>query len=801
MLEYEKSYLLYTSIKERLSFFEEKSNEVVPLMSILIAVLSYLIASLFFDKSSKKLVFYSMLYYTLILSLFTVYPFLREGNPYFTVSPMFVYLFTLIPAVLSDKIPDYYTQEGFSLLSGATASLSMILRSARRRRLRTGLTLFTVALVAFSVHTLNLMTTMYWSFEKELKYSVSVKPNTVLVVKPKYGDYPYSPLSIVFIRLLSEIGHTEALCIKRESSPTLKEIRLEYRGRETYVSGVISYTKGVTKFIPLESIVMKGRLPEEGLEVMISNNIANLLSINVDKNITIGKYTAKVVGIFRGKSLDDLRDLDGMSITPTVVIREGGAKTVERLSGDSIIICSDELASLLKIPRYKVYIKPKENPFFYAEKVAFISDSCTYVFYKNTVKYYTVAPVIIVKGESLVVPLIIAILTVFVSIMENVYERRKEIEILSSLGLNPSHIAYLFSLEGIVLGYVGSGIGLLSGFIAFKLLNMSSVVIPVDFKLSIYEILFTVFLAVGVSLLAALPPALKASTLVTPSLERRWKLKETKEFMEEGITERLPVRIPLGKSRDFVDFILGRFRELSFGLTQKVEVMSIEELGDREYRISFKYYRGSDISYQACFTENTLEVYKVSEDTYGVKVTSRPVTQHSKLGLYYVHETLSFLRKIALEWSSRALRIVVALGENPSTLYTVIKHLDPYEVIVVTEARNLKTVEYVKKALMEEKRRTPAIKTYLISSLKDIEKVLSELSYYIRESQYTVISYDSGLAGVLLSIASSAVRKKILLLTDKRSLREKIAYPLKEAEISEISPLEIDKMLEKIKTE
>ena len=55
-----------------------------------------------------------MLYYTLILSLFTVYPFLREGNPYFTVSPMFVYLFTLIPAVLSDKIPDYYTQEGFS---------------------------------------------------------------------------------------------------------------------------------------------------------------------------------------------------------------------------------------------------------------------------------------------------------------------------------------------------------------------------------------------------------------------------------------------------------------------------------------------------------------------------------------------------------------------------------------------------------------------------------------------------------------------------------------------------------------
>ena len=793
LVAYKKVFLVYSDIISRIKVLGAKFTLTVPVISLILVFLSYLLASFITDKKSKKILLYSCIYFALLLIIFAVYPILLEGNPYLTISPLFIYLFSLIIFILSEKIPDYYIREGFSLAAATSASLSIVLRESRRRKLRLTLTLLTIALVAFAAHTLNTLTIVQWSYEKEAIYASSAYNGSILITKLKEGIFPYYSLSAVFVRTISNIDSPEIVCIKRESSPYSKEFKVSYGGKEVYALGAISFTPEVEYFLPLKEAIVEGKIPGEGNEVLLSQTMVSLLGARCGDKVSINGIEATVVGIFEENKLTEIKDLDGGSILPVVVTREGGSWRLEVIPAKYTIICSDSLGESLKLVRYKIYVKVSGVPENYAKKVAILTDSCVFVSLRRRVKYYTVSTVIVIKGESLVFPIVIALLTVFVSIMENVYERKREISILASLGLNPSNIAYLFSLEGAVLGFVGSVLGMIAGFIAFKAFNSAGILVPVDFKISPIELMFTVIAATLISIVASLPPALKASVMVTPSLERRWRLEEQKDFIERGLTQVLPIRIPANRVKDFVNYVLGRFRELSTGFLQKVDLISVEKIGE-EYRIVFKYYKGSDISYKSCFTENTLVLYKVSEDVYGAKATSKPVTQHSKLGLYYVHETLSFLRKIALEWSSRATRILVALGENPAVLYTIVKKYDPYEIIVLTTPERLETVSSAKRILAEEKIRVPAIRVYSLSSLTELSKLKEELRTLLSGVQYIAVGYDSGLAGVILTILSAKAGKKILLVEDKRSKGEKERESFAELGVTEVSPTELERI-------
>ena len=793
LVAYKKAFLIYGDIVNRINVLSTRSTSTVPTISLVLVFLSYFLASFITDKKFKKILLYSCIYFILLLIIFAVYPILLEGNPYLTISPLFIYLFSLIIFILSEKIPDHYIREGFSFAAATSASLSIVLRENRRRKLRLTLTLLTIALVAFAAHTLNTLTIIQWSYEKEVAYVSSAYNGSILVTKFKESVFPYYSLSIVFVRTISNIDSPQIICIKRESSPYSKEFKISYGEKEVYALGAISFTSEVKYFLPLKEAVIEGKIPSQESEVLLSQTMASALGAKCGDKVSINGIEATVVGIFDEDKLSEIRDLDGGKILPVMITQEEGSWRLEVIPAKYTIICSELLGERLKLPRYKIYVKVLGNPEDYARKAAILTDSWVFVNMGGKVKYYTVSTVIVVKGESLIIPIVIVLLTVFVSIMENVYERKREISILASLGLNPSNIAYLFSLEGAVLGFVGSALGMFAGFIAFKAFSLAEVLVPVDFKLSPVKLLFTVVAATLVSITASFPPALKASVMVTPSLERRWKLEEQKDFIERGLTQTLPIRIPANRVEDFVNYVVSKFRELSTGLLQKVDLISVEKIGE-EYRILFKYYKGSDISYKSCFTENTLILYKISDNVYGAKATSKPVTQHSKLGLYYVHETLSFLRKIALEWSSRATRILVALGENPAVLYTIVKKYDPYEVIVLTTPERIETVSNAKKILVKEKIRVPAIRVYSLSSLSELFKLKEDLRILLSEVQYIAVGYDSGLAGVILTILSSKAGKKILLIEDKRSKTKKEERSFAKLEVTEVSPSELKRI-------
>ncbi|MGB9759819.1 MAG: FtsX-like permease family protein [Thermoproteota archaeon] len=127
---------------------------------------------------------------------------------------------------------------------------------------------------------------------------------------------------------------------------------------------------------------------------------------------------------------------------------------------------------------------------------------------------------VIVSGLNLlVIPLAIVILAIFNTFLANVYERTKEIKTFSAVGLSPTGVAGMFIAEALTFGLVSAIAGYVLGIGLIKFLpesftpNYSTAVIVIVIGLSIVAII-----------IASFYPALMASRLVTPSLERKWRI-------------------------------------------------------------------------------------------------------------------------------------------------------------------------------------------------------------------------------------------------------------------------------------
>ena len=126
--------------------------------------------------------------------------------------------------------------------------------------------------------------------------------------------------------------------------------------------------------------------------------------------------------------------------------------------------------------------------------------------------------------EFQVVPLAIVILAIFNIVMGSVYERRREISIYNVVGLSPLHVSIMFLAESIVYALLGGVIGYLAAMTLSKLIG---IIIPVGVLALNYSsswVTMSLGLAMAATVLATAYPAWVASHLVTPSLERAWKI-------------------------------------------------------------------------------------------------------------------------------------------------------------------------------------------------------------------------------------------------------------------------------------
>jgi putative ABC transport system permease protein len=107
----------------------------------------------------------------------------------------------------------------------------------------------------------------------------------------------------------------------------------------------------------------------------------------------------------------------------------------------------------------------------------------------------------------------IGALIVLTTMMSSVSERTREIGIFRAIGFRKSHIMRVILLEVLIVGIIGGVAGYLTGFLGAWLIapRMAELSVPVVWNP--YLAVYAVLLAIVISQLASLYPAIKASKL------------------------------------------------------------------------------------------------------------------------------------------------------------------------------------------------------------------------------------------------------------------------------------------------
>jgi hypothetical protein len=128
--------------------------------------------------------------------------------------------------------------------------------------------------------------------------------------------------------------------------------------------------------------------------------------------------------------------------------------------------------------------------------------------------------------QTTLVPLGLSSLTILSMMLSSVYERRREIATLSTVGLSPRHIGAIFVMESVALAFMGSFLGYISGAGAtYVLWNLG--LFPEDLipNVSSGVVLIVMGVMMGATMLSSIYPIMRASKLATPSLLRKWRIE------------------------------------------------------------------------------------------------------------------------------------------------------------------------------------------------------------------------------------------------------------------------------------
>ena len=145
---------------------------------------------------------------------------------------------------------------------------------------------------------------------------------------------------------------------------------------------------------------------------------------------------------------------------------------------------------------------------------------------KDTYLYSSIGMTSFSGMGNLFVPILIAALIVLNTMLGAVYERVREIGIYSSVGLAPTHIAFLFLAEACVYAIVGAVLGYLMGQVIATTLVHFGWLAGLTLNYSSMSTVVATVIVMIVVLLSTLYPAIKASRMAVPDIERKWKLPE-----------------------------------------------------------------------------------------------------------------------------------------------------------------------------------------------------------------------------------------------------------------------------------
>ena len=302
----------------------------------------------------------------------------------------------------------------------------------------------------------------------------------------------------------------------------------------------------------IDKTLISGRwfIPGERLACIIPKSMAEDLGIE-EPNVKIYMMgiPLTVVGIVDEDLFMSWLDLDNEHFTP--IDYRIPSPWGDHMSVKELVILPYDFAMSLGGRVQSAAIKFKDPSMIpkAAKEIFLRFQLLTVSSYEGEKLAYSAGSIFTIAGmESQVIPVTLTVLVLLSTMLGSVSERLREISIFSVVGLSPMMVGVMFLSEALTAAIVGSTIGYLT---SIGMINLGSFIFKDVFLNYTSSWVITV---IGFTILAVISasiyPLLKASRLVTPSLERRWKLPPP-----QGDRWEIPLPIFIGTDREADGFL------------------------------------------------------------------------------------------------------------------------------------------------------------------------------------------------------------------------------------------------------
>ncbi|MEM2465346.1 MAG: FtsX-like permease family protein [Candidatus Bathyarchaeia archaeon] len=638
---------------------------------ILLIPFAFLWERLIFSVSSWKYRFSIIMgsFAVLVFILYFVHPGFRLASNIFMVLIGFVTFVLTVPLIvfliaellglakeLREKIMGLHFV-GISRSAAITSAFSIGVSNMRRRRFRTTLTLLSIGIVTMSFVTF----TSLFNFTLVRITGHPVAGQYVGMELRRYewswSEYP-SEYLISYIRC-SFPENAVSFRVWLSSPDIERGMEVSGKNGKKMLFSILGLDPLEEKFSGFpEKCLMRGRwfIETDRNVALIPNSLARYLGVDLGDSVRVMGHSFQIIGIYDESIANTLTDLDEELITP-LDPRVPEMYKVHVSSDEIIIVPARFLLEIGGVPQVINIKFTESDPIVdLARDLVKRIDLAIWASTGENLYILSRAAGVEVQGwQFTVVPLLIACLTILNMSFASVVERTKEISIFSLVGLAPMHVAGMFLAESIIYSIISGVLGYVLGVVFIQFAFIFNLYPP-----GFYPNYSSNWIIIGISLMMVATiasssyPAYKASRLVTPSLERKWKITTKPVGDEWSIT--FPFLIPREEINGMIKFLLEyiddhKFKDSSNFIASEVKYEK-EIKDDIESRVISM--RASIEPYEDGVSQDVvIKMYREKDQTrYRLTILLKRLQGEHKAWVRNNPRFIDLIRKQILIWSS-----------------------------------------------------------------------------------------------------------------------------------------------------
>ena len=665
---YTKAAIISDSIRQMFT----SASASAPLIIIFLALTSTVLSYLLLENWAKKIISAGAIYATAVTAFYYMYAGSRILDPrqFVAVAAASITFSSLVAFVIPNQFP-------------MTVMFSLAKRNIRRRATRFVLTLIPITVLVFSFVALT-------SFSAEYGFTIqaagpAVKGQEGLLIRQRRPAIPslameqprivasFTPLDSSTTDWLRGKTGIAIAAPKAENYPTRVPLGSLFSstGKSLTLFGVMAIVPSAeARATGFDTLLVPGEgryLADDEDGAMISTAAAKTMNVSVGENLTLrvgaSAVNVTLVGLLDDDQAREFKDFDGTSIMPekliiTIVDQVVTKAEIDPCDPSEVVVINWHLSSKMpaKILFSRIDAVPVDSSvdlLAFARQLSLERDYLVWASAGGSICLLGIVPYLEAQGVSILIPWLIVVLNVVIVMVNAIYERRNEVMILSSLGLNPTGVTILFTAEALIIGVIGGGLGYLFGLGSYRVMALFPTDIMVRQKVSFEWCLASLGISVTAVLVGAFV-ALKSSVAITPSLLRRWTIEQKAESLGEGYQFEIPIRLRADEVDALFDYLRRRVEghvQMVFSTSpdslKKMAKESEDKTDDTDTKkISFMYRlgRGDPIG---MFPFQLSAEHKKSEETYRLRVIARP----GEPGAF--DRLVVFIRLSVVDWTAR----------------------------------------------------------------------------------------------------------------------------------------------------